>query len=996
MSRIARLLIVGLLLASTLAALSPAPGALADASVTLNPTSGPPGSSVAYKVTGFQPNEAVAAVWDYGVNLSGGVADSSGSYSGSFQVPSNAGLGSHEVQVVDPGALIGPVAGTQFEVVEGATPTPVPPTPTPKPNCQSYTLSMSQPPDHRLPGSQVALSGSGFVPNGQLRILGVSGSPIPPIAVGSSGGFGVNFTIPQDAPPGQYQLTFAEDVGQQQSVCTYNPQNPPFILTVVAPTTPTPAPPANCAGDEAMSFNPSNPAAGQQVTAMVTSAQPSTNVQLNGPFNPQGPSVSRGGKGYIWSWTFTPDSQGQYTYGFTVNGGGTCTSGTLPVGPPQQQNQPQPTSGCAGDEAMSFNPANPTVGQQVTISVTSARASVNVGLSGPFNPVAAGIQTGGKGYIWSWAVTPDSPGQYNYNFTVNNGASICTSNFVAVGPSTAAPTATATPPASTPNNCQFVLGFKTLHDLIPDIVGNCTDDEQHTPSTGDTLQHTTKGLLVWRKLDNWTAFTDGYRTWINGPNGVQERLNACRFSWEANPDNLPICGNEAAPTPTPVPFFCLGGRPSSDCPGQPTPTPAPTLTGFGKTTVEQTLDYVPADGLRKDYVTVHLRDDGGRAVPGQQVTLTIGPGSTLGPGSINANPTQTTNQSGDVSFTVTANKPGTVNWGFSSGTVALQPTITTFFTVKRVILLEGIESDLSTAGGYWCCDQDYPNGYHGSSVDKILKELGYDHSHASFGKAQSCPTSNAEGIVDDGAVLDFSYTGGATCVADNTVMWIPLDFPKHGIFAPSPAEMGTILSSLKRMIADYDTTYYLHFGYNVSFYLVGHSLGGKIAFQFEGGDAPKDLTLAELPRGEVASVVTVDSPINGWYHLDTPTLLPAAKTANELVAQQAATQYGTLTATVTNTDDTVVSPDEALVATAAYSQQWSVGENGQPHLFEPGAGHVIDAASHGSLLHPTQQDTSQDPSTDAVFHLANVLAGTDKGDGGEPPEILGPAVSGAP
>jgi hypothetical protein len=49
---------------------------------------------------------------------------------------------------------------------------------------------------------------------------------------------------------------------------------------------------------------------------------------------------------------------------------------------------------------------------------------------------------------------------------------------------------------------------------------------------GDGLQSTTRGLMVWRKSDNWTAFTDGFRTWINGPSGVQERLNTQRFPWE--------------------------------------------------------------------------------------------------------------------------------------------------------------------------------------------------------------------------------------------------------------------------------------------------------------------------------------------------------------------------------------------------------------------------------------------------------------------------------
>ncbi len=95
----------------------------------------------------------------------------------------------------------------------------------------------------------------------------------------------------------------------------------------------------------------------------------------------------------------------------------------------------------------------------------------------------------------------------------------------------------ATPPA--PATCQFVLGFRTLHNLAPAQVGECLDNEQHV-SNGDALQHTTKGLLDWRAADNWTAFTDGYETWINGPTGLVHRLNTQRFSWEANPQHLPV------------------------------------------------------------------------------------------------------------------------------------------------------------------------------------------------------------------------------------------------------------------------------------------------------------------------------------------------------------------------------------------------------------------------------------------------------------------------
>ena len=95
-------------------------------------------------------------------------------------------------------------------------------------------------------------------------------------------------------------------------------------------------------------------------------------------------------------------------------------------------------------------------------------------------------------------------------------------------------------------SCTFQLGFATLHDLIPDIVGGCLDNQSFDPVTGDALQHSTNGLLVWRKSDNFTAFTDGARSWVNGPFGLQERLNNQRFEWEPNPD-----GRAIVPLPQP-------------------------------------------------------------------------------------------------------------------------------------------------------------------------------------------------------------------------------------------------------------------------------------------------------------------------------------------------------------------------------------------------------------------------------------------------------------
>ncbi|HEY3115957.1 MAG TPA: Hint domain-containing protein, partial [Chloroflexota bacterium] len=79
--------------------------------------------------------------------------------------------------------------------------------------------------------------------------------------------------------------------------------------------------------------------------------------------------------------------------------------------------------------------------------------------------------------------------------------------------------------------CQFQLGFAAIHDQLPSIVGDCIDNEANA-ANGDSLQHTTAGLLAWRKADNLAAFTDGTNTWVNGPDGIQERPNADRFPFE--------------------------------------------------------------------------------------------------------------------------------------------------------------------------------------------------------------------------------------------------------------------------------------------------------------------------------------------------------------------------------------------------------------------------------------------------------------------------------
>jgi hypothetical protein len=95
--------------------------------------------------------------------------------------------------------------------------------------------------------------------------------------------------------------------------------------------------------------------------------------------------------------------------------------------------------------------------------------------------------------------------------------------------------------------CQLTGGFKTLGEMVPEV-GPCLEDARVEAATGNTLQRTAGGLLVWRPVGNWTAFTDGFHTWLNGPFGLQQRLATERFDWEEALAPAPA----AAPAPAPA------------------------------------------------------------------------------------------------------------------------------------------------------------------------------------------------------------------------------------------------------------------------------------------------------------------------------------------------------------------------------------------------------------------------------------------------------------
>ncbi len=87
--------------------------------------------------------------------------------------------------------------------------------------------------------------------------------------------------------------------------------------------------------------------------------------------------------------------------------------------------------------------------------------------------------------------------------------------------------------------CRITLGFASIRELIKqaegsDKVGDCLEDASYD-AWGDATQRTTNGLLVWHQSNTWTGFTDGYYTWVNGPLGMEKRLNDERLPGEVGP-----------------------------------------------------------------------------------------------------------------------------------------------------------------------------------------------------------------------------------------------------------------------------------------------------------------------------------------------------------------------------------------------------------------------------------------------------------------------------
>lgn len=71
---------------------------------------------------------------------------------------------------------------------------------------------------------------------------------------------------------------------------------------------------------------------------------------------------------------------------------------------------------CNGDERMDFVPAEPLVGDEVFITVSSAGDHAYVQMHGPAPFETIGKGTGGPGFYWQWKKKVDKAGSYTFDF----------------------------------------------------------------------------------------------------------------------------------------------------------------------------------------------------------------------------------------------------------------------------------------------------------------------------------------------------------------------------------------------------------------------------------------------------------------------------------------------------------------------------------------------------------------------------------------------------
>jgi hypothetical protein len=81
-------------------------------------------------------------------------------------------------------------------------------------------------------------------------------------------------------------------------------------------------------------------------------------------------------------------------------------------------------------------------------------------------------------------------------------------------------TPVAASPCATMEGAAFADEFASLSRAIGDIIGQPLECARADPATGDVLQPTSTGLAIYRGGSHLAIFTDGYRHWALGSQGL--------------------------------------------------------------------------------------------------------------------------------------------------------------------------------------------------------------------------------------------------------------------------------------------------------------------------------------------------------------------------------------------------------------------------------------------------------------------------------------------
>src|SRR3989475_788425 len=327
--------------------------------ISLNPTSGPVGTTVTVSGSGFAANSGITISYD-GVAMTTNpgtiTTDSTGAFSGSIIVPLSSAAGAHTVKATD--ASNHP-ASASFTVTTG---TPA----------AAITLNPTSGPT----GTTVNISGSNFAANSGITIsydnAGIATTPTT-ITTTSTGSFTGSITIPSSSAAGTHTVKATDGSANSASAS--------FTVTT-GTITPT------------ISLNPSSGPVGTTVT-----------VSGSGFASNSGISITYGGTAIITNpTTITTDSTGSFAGSITVPPSSLGTHTVKATDASSNSASAQFTV----TPAISLSPTSGSAGTSVTVTGNSFSPSSHVTISFDGTRVST---TPGK-------IKTDGSGKFSASFTV--------------------------------------------------------------------------------------------------------------------------------------------------------------------------------------------------------------------------------------------------------------------------------------------------------------------------------------------------------------------------------------------------------------------------------------------------------------------------------------------------------------------------------------------------------------------------------------------------